>query len=379
MSGTERQRRRGGGAAMTTFAILAVGAGAMAATGVGLPRGGGAPTGPSDRQTRATATVDRQTLVDTRTETGSLTYGETVTVKGSLGGTVTRLPGVGSIVARGSALYMVDNKPVVLLYGSLPAYRTLKAGQEGEDVEQLEQNLAALGYTGFTVDRKFTEATATAVRKWQAALGLDESGEVEAGRVHYASGQVRVDSRTAASGDALQPGKELLAYSGTRRVVEVTLGMDEQRLAAKGTEVTLNLPTGTSTRGEVAATRTVTSGGGGGSGGAGSASGSTGGSTGGGDSAKTELKVTVSVDDQAALEGLDQSSTDVLFTASKRDNVLTVPTGALLALTEGGYGVQVVEATGTRILPVTTGMFANGRVEVSGDGLAEGTAVGVPS
>jgi hypothetical protein len=56
-----------------------------------------------------------------------------------------------------------------------------------------------------------------------------------------------------------------------------------------------------------------------------------------------------------------------------------VPVAALLALREGGYGVQIVEGSTTRIVAVKTGLFSGGRVEVSGDGLAEGMTVGMPS
>lgn len=52
---------------------------------------------------------------------------------------------------------------------------------------------------------------------------------------------------------------------------------------------------------------------------------------------------------------------------------------ALLALAEGGYGVELVEGGETRIVPVKVGMFANGRVEVEGPALAEGVRVGVPA
>jgi hypothetical protein len=51
----------------------------------------------------------------------------------------------------------------------------------------------------------------------------------------------------------------------------------------------------------------------------------------------------------------------------------------LLALAEGGYGLQIVESGGTRVVAVKTGLFADGRVEVSGAGLAAGLTVGVPS
>ena len=70
---------------------------------------------------------------------------------------------------------------------------------------------------------------------------------------------------------------------------------------------------------------------------------------------------------------------DVGFTASERKDVLTVPVAALLALAEGGYGVRSSTAATTRIVAVETGLFADGRVEVTGDGLAEGMTVGVPA
>ena len=51
---------------------------------------------------------------------------------------------------------------------------------------------------------------------------------------------------------------------------------------------------------------------------------------------------------------------------------------ALLALAEGGYGVEIVEGSTSRIVAVKTGMFAGGRVEISGEAIAEGMLVGVP-
>jgi multidrug efflux pump subunit AcrA (membrane-fusion protein) len=70
----------------------------------------------------------------------------------------------------------------------------------------------------------------------------------------------------------------------------------------------------------------------------------------------------------------------VVFTSGIRENVLTVPVAALLALAEGGYGVEVVQGSTSTYVPVTTGLFADGRVEISGGGtaIAEGTRVGMP-
>jgi multidrug efflux system membrane fusion protein len=69
----------------------------------------------------------------------------------------------------------------------------------------------------------------------------------------------------------------------------------------------------------------------------------------------------------------------VAFTAGERPDVLAVPVPALLALAEGGYGVQVVEGDTTRTVAVETGLFADGKVEITGNGLQAGLKVAVPS
>jgi hypothetical protein len=91
------------------------------------------------------------------------------------------------------------------------------------------------------------------------------------------------------------------------------------------------------------------------------------------------VEVTVAIDDQRALGRLDAAAVDVRYPAKQRKGVLTVPVGALLALAEGGYGLEVVDGQGSQVLPVTVGMFAGGRVEVSGEGVTEGLPVGLPA
>jgi hypothetical protein len=87
----------------------------------------------------------------------------------------------------------------------------------------------------------------------------------------------------------------------------------------------------------------------------------------------------VTVGFNSAPQGMDEAAVSVGFTASQRDDVLTVPVAALLGLAEGGYGVELVEDAGTRIVGVRTGLFADSRVEVSGGGLTAGQRVGMPS
>jgi multidrug efflux system membrane fusion protein len=308
-----------------------------------------------------TAQTTRQTLVDAQTESGKLGYGDAITVNGGLAGTLTALPAVGSAIHRGQALYHVNDTPVVLLYGSLPSYRALSDGTQGADIKQFEENLSALGYKGFTVDDKYSATTAAAVKKWQGDLGLAKTGTVDQGRIVYTSGPVRVDTQKAAVGDATQPGTALLTYTGSARVITVDLEVSDQRLARKDATVTVKLPDGKEVPGKIAGTKTVIDPGDGKA------------------DPTTKVEATVTVDDEKVLAGLDQASIQVGFTASQRENVLTVPVAALLTLAEGGYGVQVVQGAQTRIVKVETGLFAEGRVEISGEGLAEGMAVGMPS
>jgi membrane fusion protein, multidrug efflux system len=89
------------------------------------------------------------------------------------------------------------------------------------------------------------------------------------------------------------------------------------------------------------------------------------------------VQVTVTIADQTALGALDAAPVEVEFASAERPDVLTVPIAALLALAEGGYGVEIIEGDTTRIVPVSTGMFASGRVEISGEGIVEGVTVGV--
>jgi len=373
VSSTARGRRRlARRAAVTAAGVVAAGSVALAATGFGLDLTSGSEhSGSSTDLPPATATVDRQTLVDRQSETGDLGYGDTTSVSSRLGGTITGLASTGSIVRRGHALYHLDDSPVVLLYGSLPAYRALSPGTEGADVKQFERNLRALGYTGFAVDDEYTSATASAVKEWQNDLGLPETGTVDLGRAVYSEGAVRIDSHELGLGDAVQPGAAVLAYTGTSRAVTVDLDMNDQRLARRGRPVTVTLPNDKQVKGTISKVETVVDSSGDGNNGGGGGDGS--------NDPTTKIRVTISLDADKALSGFGDASVSVGFTASQRKNVLTVPVAALLALAEGGYGVQVVEGTTARIVAVETGMFADGRVEVTGKGLSQGMTVGVPA
>lgn len=358
-----RRRRRGRTTVISVVGTTAVVVGAAAWAAIGF---GGTPETGNAASTLPpqTATVTKQTLRDAQSESGTLAFGTERSLYSRLGGTVTALAAPGATVGRGGTLYRLDNAPVVLMYGSVPAYRPLAQGVEGPDVAELERNLKAMGYSGFTVDDEYTGDTADAVREWQEDSGLPETGVVDLGRVVFAPGQLRIGAQKVALADAVQPGTAVLTYTGTSRVVTVELDVNDQRLAKEGAAVTVTLPDGSRVAGKISDTVTVID-----------SSQAPDGDT----EVTTQIEVTIALTDKKAIAGYDRASVDVGFVASERKDVLTVPVAALLALGEGGYGLQVVEGGTTTIVAVEVGLFADGRVEVSGPDIAEGMAVGMPS
>jgi len=95
--------------------------------------------------------------------------------------------------------------------------------------------------------------------------------------------------------------------------------------------------------------------------------------------AEPTVEVTVTLDEGVTVTALDQAPVDVKVTRSTAENVLAVPVTALLALAEGGYAVEVADGSGTRLVAVEVGSYADGYAEVSGSGLAEGMTVVVPA
>jgi peptidoglycan hydrolase-like protein with peptidoglycan-binding domain len=334
-------------------------AGAVAAAAIGF--GGRTPATPSDPnsddRSATTTPVTRTTLIRTQQVNGVLGYGTPVTLNAPGHGTITWLPAPGATITRGQPVYKADNRVVPLLYGSLPLYRPLRSGDSGEDVQEIEQNLAALGYTGYTVDTSYTSTTAKAVRHWQRDLGLVQTGAVDPAAMVIAPAALRVSAVTAHLGD--QAGGPLLAYAGTNRVVTVALEVALQSLVSPGLPATVTLPDGKTVDGTVTTVGAV--------------------ATPGEDHQPATIDVTVTVADQAELGRLDQAPVVVSVVSAKLDNVLAVPVAALVVLPEGGYGVQVVTGSSTRDVAVQPGMFANGKVQITADGIAEGTLVVVPS
>jgi peptidoglycan hydrolase-like protein with peptidoglycan-binding domain len=359
--------RRIGKRHLAVAAILMVGAGGV----VLFLAGGGDRPGTPAKAASATADITRGDLVDTTSVDGILTYAGERRLAGQAPGTVTSLPAEGRVIEQGDALYRVNRRPVVLMYGRLPLYRTLRQGMaDGPDVRQLERALASLGRGGaMTVDEHFSPATARSVRAWQRDNGLAGTGSVDTSQVVFWPSAVRVTGAKVRVGDRVGAGRQILAVTGTRRVVHVDLDAGDQGLAREGAAVTVELPGGVTVRGKITSVGTVAR--------KKDTAGASAGASEQGPEATIDVDIALAA--SATTGRLDQAPVTVTLRNDRRENVLSVPIEALLALREGGYGVEVVGAGGTRrIATVTTGAYGGGRVEISGSGLAAGMRVGVP-
>jgi peptidoglycan hydrolase-like protein with peptidoglycan-binding domain len=322
--------------------------------------------------------VTRQTLVDREIVEGTLGYAGSRMVLNRLGGgagpaagsgsTVTALPRPGSVVRRGGVLYRLDGEPIVLMYGRMPAYRDLATGvSDGPDVRQLERNLAALGFDPGLVDQTFTSTTAAAVADWQDSLGLAETGDVELGRIVFLPGPRRIGELRTSVGSVLGAGSEVLEASSTKRVVTVELDAALQSLARRGAGVEVTLPDQSTVRGRITEVGRVARE---------KQSSGTGTDADAGAEQELVIDVTIRLRSARGLGRLDEAPVSVGLAQESRRNVLAVPVDALLARRGGGYGVEL--AADRRIVPVRTGLFADGYVEVSGRGIRAGTRVVVP-
>jgi hypothetical protein len=286
----------------------------------------------------------------------------------------TMLPAAGDVVRRGQALYAVSERPVLLLYGGVTAWRAFRAGMSpGRDVAELNANLEALGYGSGLAGDRFTSAMAAAIRSLQAAHRLAATGELPLGSLVFEKGPVRVASVTPTVGQAVQPGP-VLAITTTRHQVGIKLDAAQQSMVKVGDRVTITLPDNSTTPGVVSrvgkVARTPPS------------SDQGNGDQGNGGSSAPTIEVGVRLSHQAAAGSLDQAPVQVAITTARVSNLLVVPVNALLALAGGGYAVEVANAAGAhRLVAVTTGLFddAEGLVQVSGSGLRAGQRVVVPS
>lgn len=312
-----------------------------------------------------TADVVVRDLRQTTKLNGRLGFGPASKLVSKTTGTLTTAPTAGAVVQAGEVLFRLDEQPVVLMEGSVPAWRSMTPDSSaGADIAQLEANLVGLGFDPdgeIEVDDTWNYATTAAVERWQKSLRMEQTGSVEFGRVVFGPSRLRLGARLVEQGTTVGPDAAVATYTATTPVVSIDLDAKKQPLVEVGKPATLTFADGDTTTGTVRdiSKVVVTT------------------EEQPGSPSSSTVAVTVALDDPSRAR-YDGAAVDVHVVTKERKAVKTVPVASLLALAEGGFGVEVVAEPTTRIVRVEPGIFADNLVEVVGD-VAAGDKVVVPS
>lgn len=350
--------------------VAVVAAGAVVASG----REDAAPAAPAP--SASTAKVQEGELSSMVTLNGILTYrarsdGSPYAAINRASGTYTDLPDAGDRVDCGDLLYRVDDDPVLLLCGTVPAYRDLRVGDAGRDVRQLNRNLHRLGRdrrAGVAVDPAddtFTWRTQAALRRLQRDRGADATGTLDVDDAVVLPMAVRIAEVTARPGGLARPGGQVAQATSDALVVQVDLDASQQGEVWPGDRAQVTLPGNTLVTGRVARLGRVAQAPAGQNAGAGGAT----------------IPASISLASPAKARGLDRAPVRVEITTAGVKRALSVPVTALVGRSGGGFAVEVVRAGGRRALvAVQLGLFdtGGGRVQVEGD-LRAGDDVVVPA
>jgi Putative peptidoglycan binding domain len=319
---------------------------------------------------------------------GTLTYrarsdGSPYSMINQAVGRYTDLPEIGAKVECGDVFYRVDNKPVLLLCGTVPAYRDLYFGGVGKDVGQLNRNLHTLGYdakAGVDIDPDYNTFTGKTVRAFQLLQhdnGLRVTGYLAIGDAVFLPEPVRIAKVSAELGGSAQPGAQpsgsahqgeqvLYATSATLEV-QLDLEPSQQGEVKEGDPAQITLPGNKSVMGKVDRLGRVAQ--------------VPAAQQNNGRAGAATIPTYISLDDPAGASGLDKAPVQVAITTGGVENALSVPVTALVGKSGGGFAVEVVRPDGRReLVRVNLGLFdsAGGSVQVEGD-LSESDQVVVPS
>jgi peptidoglycan hydrolase-like protein with peptidoglycan-binding domain len=323
-----------------------------------------------------TAEVEQGKLSAVVSQDGILTYrprpdGSPYSVINRAQGVYTELPEIGDKVDCGDVLYRVDEHPVLLLCGAVPAYRALQTGDAGEDVRQLNRNLHELGYDAkahVQIDptrNEFTVKTAKALERLQRSKGLQVTGALASGEAVFLPESVLVAKVSGELGAPATPGAPVLSATSDALDVQVNFEASQQSEVKTGDRAQITLPGNTIVTGKIVGFGRV-------------AEASAGPGSG---ASEATVPTYISLDDPRKARGLDRAPVHVEITTAGVESAMSVPVTALVGKSGGGFAVEVVRAGGHReLVAVTVGLFdtAGGRVQVQGD-LRAGDRVVVPS
>ncbi len=344
--------------------------------GVLVLSGAGHATGAAQAAAPNTEQVEQGKLSAVVSQDGILTYksrpdGSPYSVINEAQGVYTELPEVGDKVDCGDVLYQVNEHPVLLLCGAIPAYRTLQIGDTGQDARQLNRNLHELGYDAKAhvriepTENEFTIKTGKALEMLQRSKDLHVTGALASGEAVFLPESVLVAKVSGELGALARPGAPVLSATSDALDVQVNFEPSQQGQVETGDRAQITLPGNTIVTGKIIGFGRIAEA----SAGQGSSA------------AEATIPTYISLDDPRKARGLARAPVQVEITTAGVESALSVPVTALVGKSGGGFAVEVVRAGGRReLVAVTVGLFdtAGGRVQVQGD-LRAGDRVVVPS
>ena len=268
----------------------------------------------------------------------------------------------------------------VAMYGEHPAWRSFEIGMSaGDDIYQLEQNLVSLGYDkdkSILIDREFDENTHKAVEAMQSLMGVSVTGKLSfkdilfipgPSVVQYSSSHAELGAMIVTTNPVLGliPIEKVIEKSGEPEVtkslqkVNSSIEVANQDLVGVGLSVSIELPdeniiAGTiSDIGEIAVIPL-------------------------GNQGEPYLEIVIAIDEVESFPEWTGATVTVSVTKKLASDVLAAPVTSLLAVLGGGYAIEIIENGLTKLVPVSVGLYADGYVEIDGDGIKEGTEVIVP-
>lgn len=129
------------------------------------------------------------------------------------GGILTHLP-EGPVsdpahLSAGIVLLRVDQNPIIVVSGTLPAYRELTSGNRGDDVRQLQEELVRSGLLqAHEADGIFGSSTRQAVTTWWEGFGVKDRSTVPLGSIVFVADLPRLFllSEELGLGAPIEPG-----------------------------------------------------------------------------------------------------------------------------------------------------------------------------
>ena len=183
-----------------------------------------------------TVQVTREMLSADVITRGDVVYDEPVSValSGSFAETpeklvVTQAVEVNADLAEGAMAVEVVGRPVFLLIGEIPMYRDLRPGATGDDVLQVEEALARMGFYGGAPDNVWDQETGAAVAAWYETAGYRPNGLSEEDEVALRAARDRVTGAQGAVADSEQALRDVNAGGGQSAIASAQAEIDAAR------------------------------------------------------------------------------------------------------------------------------------------------------